>query len=151
MGVDNFDGCYSEIAAIIGRSIETVSRELKREIPAIRGTGQGIKAPEKCRRPLLMAKGQLRKVVSRLLVEEQWSPEQISHRLAKEGKATISYNTIYRAIKAEAIEAKGTRTNSLRSHLQAAGRVVWYGLAGLLLCLAVGVGAFWAHWPKTTF
>ena len=98
-----------------------------------------------------MAKGQLRKVVSRLLVEEQWSPEQISHRLAKEGKATISYNTIYRAIKAEAIEAKGTRTNSLRSHLQAAGRVVWYGLAGLLLCLAVGVGAFWAHWPKTTF
>ena len=74
----------SEIAAIIGRSIETVSRELKREIPAIRGTGQGIKAPEKCCRPLLMAKGQLRKVVSRLLVEEQWSSEQISNRLAKE-------------------------------------------------------------------
>ncbi|MCI8817364.1 MAG: helix-turn-helix domain-containing protein [Angelakisella sp.] len=37
----------SEIAAIIGRSIATVSRELKREIPAIRGTGQGIKAPGK--------------------------------------------------------------------------------------------------------
>ncbi|MCI8815494.1 MAG: hypothetical protein HFF16_09470 [Angelakisella sp.] len=147
----------SGIAAIIGCSIATVSRELKRDnkkgkYRPSETQARYKKLQEKCRRPLLMAKGQLRKVVSRLLVEEQWSPEQISHRLAKEGKATtISYNTIYRAIKAGAIEAKGTRTNSLRSHLQAAGRVVWYGLAGLLLCLAVGVGAFWAHWPKTTF
>jgi len=58
-----------------------------------------------------MAKGQLREAVSRLPVEEQWSPEQISNRLAKEGKATVSYNTIYRAIKAGIMEAKGTRKN----------------------------------------
>ncbi|MCI9529038.1 MAG: helix-turn-helix domain-containing protein [Angelakisella sp.] len=44
-------------------------------------------------------------------MEEQWSPEQISNRLAKEGKATVSYNTIYRAIKAGIMEAKGTRKN----------------------------------------
>ena len=146
----------SEIAAMIGRSIATVSRELKRN--SRKGTYRPSEAQarykkrrKKCRRPLLLAEGQLKETVSRLLVEEQWSPEQISHRLAYEGKPSVSYNTIYRAIKAGAIEAKGTRTNSLRSHLQAAGRVVWYGLAGLLLCLAVGVGAFWAHWPKTTF
>ena len=56
-----------------------------------------------------MAKGQLREAVSRLPVEEQWSPEQISNRLAKEGKAIVSYNTIYRAIKAGIMEVKGTR------------------------------------------
>ena len=60
---------------------------------------------------LLLAKGQLKEAVSRLLVEEQWSPEQISRRLAMEGKATISYNTIYRAVKAGIMKAKGTRKN----------------------------------------
>lgn len=33
--------------------------------------------------------------VTTLLVENQWSPEQISHRLAKEGKSTVSHETIY--------------------------------------------------------
>ena len=37
-----------------------------------------------------------------------------------------------------------------RGPVYAAG-VVWDGLAGLLLCLVVGAGAFWGHRPKTTF
>ena len=106
----------SEIAAMIGRSIATVSRELKRN--SRKGTYRPSEAQarykkrrKKCRRPLLLAEGQLKETVSRLLVEEQWSPEQISHRLAMEGKATVSCNTIYRAIKAGIMEAKGTKKN----------------------------------------
>ena len=106
----------SEIAAIIGRSIATVSRELKRngekgKYRPSEAQASYKKRREKCRRPLLLAEGQLKEAVSRLLVEEQWSPEQISHRLAMEGKATVSYNTIYRALKAGVMEAKGTRKN----------------------------------------
>ena len=106
----------SEIAAMIGRPIATVSRELKRN--SRKGTYRPSEAQasykkrrKKCRRPLLLAEGQLKETVSRLLVEEQWSPEQISHRLAMEGKATVSCNTIYRAIKAGIMEPKGTKKN----------------------------------------
>ena len=106
----------SEIAAIIGRSVATVSRELKRNSEKGKywpseAQASYKKRREVCRRPLLLAKGQLKEVVSRLLVEDQWSPEQIAHRLAIEGKATVSYNTIYRAIKAGIMEAKGMRKN----------------------------------------
>ena len=106
----------SEIAAMIGRSIATVSRELKRN--SRKGTYRPSEAQarykkrrKKCRRPLLLAEGQLKETVSRLLVEEQWSPEQISHRLAYEGKPSVSYNTIYRAIKDGIMEPKGTKKN----------------------------------------
>lgn len=43
------------------------------------------------------------------MTEQQWSPEQISKRLAYEGSGTISYSTIYRALKNGILEPKGTR------------------------------------------
>ncbi len=107
----------SEIARIMGRSVATVSRELKRN-----GNKHGYRPSEaqdkykkrrrKCRRTLLLKEGPLKKTVSTLLTEQQWSPEQISHRLAMEGKVTISYNTIYRAIKNGTMEEKGAKKNN---------------------------------------
>jgi transposase, IS30 family len=38
------------------------------------------------------------KKISALLANEQWSPEQISHRLKKEGHASISHETIYKFV-----------------------------------------------------
>lgn len=106
----------SEIAHLLGRSAATVSRELKRNL------NKGIYRPSeaqacyegrrrKCHRTLLLEKGPLKETVSALLTGQQWSPEQISHRLALEGKATVSYNTIYRAIKNGTMEEKGVRKN----------------------------------------
>lgn len=107
----------SEIAQIIGRSVATVSRELKRN-----GNKHGYRPSEaqdkyrkrrrKCRRKLLLKEGPIKEKVSSLLTRQQWSPEQISHRLAMEGKATVSYNTIYRAIKNGTMEEKGTKKNN---------------------------------------
>lgn len=108
----------SEIAFQIGRSVATVSRELKRN-----SNKEGYRPSEaqscyekrrrKCRRTLLLEKGPLKETVCALLTGQQWSPEQISHRLAFEGKATVSYNTIYRAIENGTMEEKGVRKNRL--------------------------------------
>ena len=50
--------------------------------------------------------------VVRLLTQQQWSPEQISERIAMEhGKRLVSYSTIYRALKDGYMEPKGTRKN----------------------------------------
>ena len=104
-----------EIGKLVGRSVATVSRELKRN-----GYGQAYspskaqdkyeKRREKCRRPRLLEQGELQIQVVRLLTEQQWSPEQISNRLRlEEGKKIVSYNTIYRAIKAGYMEPRGRR------------------------------------------
>lgn len=106
----------SEIASIIGRSPSTVSRELSRNSKTdsyqpSKAQANYEKRRKYCRRAQLLKEGPLREQVSRLLVREQWSPEQISCRLAYEGKPTVSYNTIYRAIKTGLMEPEGTRKN----------------------------------------
>lgn len=105
-----------EIAAIIGRSISTISRELARNTKdghyqPSEAQSRYEKRREKCRRPRLLEQEALKERVSSLLVGQQWSPEQISHRLALEGKATVSYNTIYRAIRNGIMEPTGARKN----------------------------------------
>lgn len=107
-----------EIAAITCRSVSTVSRELRRN--TYRGRYWPSEAQKRyarrrknCHRPLLLKQEPLKDAVSSLLVGQQWSPEQISNRLSMEGKPTVSYNTIYRAIKAGTMEPKGTKKNCL--------------------------------------
>lgn len=93
------------ISSEIGRAVSTVSRELKRN----RLHDQGYSASEaqknyrdrrtKSRRVKLLSNAELKEIVSRLFLEQQWSPEQISNRLEHEqGMFNLSYSTIYRAI-----------------------------------------------------
>ncbi len=60
----------------------------------------------------------------RLLIIEQWSPEQISGVLAKEGKY-ISHETIYRTIRKD--KAKGTHCNTFAISIQRACQVYYNG------------------------
>ena len=78
-----------EIARQIGRSVSTISRELKRN-----GMRQGYRPSEAqkkyerrrkhCRRKKLLKEGDLKDLVVRLLTEQQWSPEEISQRIKLE-------------------------------------------------------------------
>lgn len=78
-----------EIARQIGRSVSTISRELKRN-----GMKQGYRPSEAqkkyerrrkhCRRKKLLKEGELKDLVVRLLTEQQWSPEEISQRIKLE-------------------------------------------------------------------
>ena len=125
-----------EIAACVGRNVSTVSRELKRNQKG--GSYRPSEAQSKyeqrrqrCRRPYLLAEGLLQETVVRLLTQEQWSPEQISHRLLAEGgTTTVSYATIYRALKQGFMEPKGKRKKNrhgrfpMEKHLRRKG---WKG------------------------
>lgn len=107
----------SEIAEKVGCSVSTVSRELRRNrgkhgYRPSEAQAKYEKRRQKCRRKLLLEERPIKEKVSFLLTRKQWSPEQISHRLAMEGKATVSYNTIYRAIKNGTMEEKGTKKNN---------------------------------------
>ena len=52
----------------------------------------------KCRPKKKLAAADLFALVKKLFLERHWSPEQIDNRLKLEGRANISYKTIYRAI-----------------------------------------------------
>ena len=92
-----------EIAEAINVSPSTISRELKRN-SGKNGrynweTAQHNAVYHKRRQPGNHAIAQsIKDEAIRLLSEEQWSPEQISGTLAKEGKS-ISHETIYRIIR----------------------------------------------------
>ena len=80
-----------------------------------------------CHRPLLLKQEARKQTASALLVGREWSPEQISNRLAFAGKPTVNYNTIYRASKAGTMEPKGMQTNNrgrypMSRHLRCKGR-----------------------------
>lgn len=78
-----------EIARQTGRSVSTISRELKRN-----GTSQKYRPSEaqkkyerrrkRCRRKRLLQEGELKDLVVRLLTQQQWSPEQIAQRIELE-------------------------------------------------------------------
>lgn len=124
-----------EIARQTGRSVSTISRELKRN-----RTSQKYRPSEaqkkyerrrkRCRRKKLLQEGELKDLVVRLLTQQQWSPEQIAQRIELErGKKLVSYATIYRALHKGLMEAKGTRKNRhgrypMEKHLRRKG---WRG------------------------
>lgn len=124
-----------QIAGELGRSVSTISRELKRNQSGRSYRPSVAQETYKhrrlhSRRRLVLAEGELRNTVIKLLVEKQWSPEQISHRLALErGKQVISYSTIYRALQCGCMEPKGKRKNRMgrypmQKHLRRKG---WRG------------------------
>lgn len=87
-----------DIAASIGVIPSTITRELKRNSGSHGKynwiTAQKNAAYRKRREPGNRAiKDRLKSEVVNLLAKEQWSPEQISGRLAREGK-NVSYETI---------------------------------------------------------
>lgn len=93
------------IARELGRNVSTVSREIKRNknlqtgYSAVSAEKRYQKLRKKCKRPKLLENADFHRLVSRLFLEQQWSPEQISNRLRLENSVyKISYNTIYRAI-----------------------------------------------------
>lgn len=92
------------IASLMERSPSTISRELKRNTknttysPVLAQTIYSYRK-QNCGRKLLLSNNRVWTIVRRLFVEEQWSPEEISHRLKSERTGiSISYTTIYRGI-----------------------------------------------------
>jgi len=93
------------IAKIIGKSESTISRELRRNSTDKGGylpwhahdkalARRKRTASNSAKDPVLMWR------VRQLLIDEQWSPRQISGALAREG-VQISHETIYRMIRAD--------------------------------------------------
>ena len=92
------------IASLMKRSPSTISRELKHNTknttysPVLAQTIYSYRK-QNCGRKLLLSNNRVWTIVRRLFVEEQWSPEEISHRLKSERTGiAISYTTIYRGI-----------------------------------------------------
>lgn len=98
-----------QIAREIGRNKSTVSRELARNSRRRGAPGEFYRASTaqrryearrlRCRRGRLLDDPELRSLVQRKILEDRWSPEQASGRLALErGRGVVSTSTIYRAI-----------------------------------------------------
>jgi len=111
------------IAARLGRSASTVSREVERNDG--RGSYRALKADERAweraRRPkrCLLAKNDwLRELVGKKL-REDWSPQQISGWLAKrypdDEAMNVSHETIYRTL---FVQARGALKKELLAHLR---------------------------------
>lgn len=93
------------IAKELNRSPSTISREVKRNCrkiesySAIKAERNYNRRRKKCGRQRKLKNSQIKLLVRHLLLDQQWSPEQIDHRLKLEGNAIqISYSTIYRSI-----------------------------------------------------
>lgn len=93
------------IGKILGRSSSTVSRELKRNrlsskrYSAFKAEQKYRRRRRNCKRHKLLENNELKNLVSKLFLEQQWSPEEISNRLKYENNSYhISYSTIYRGI-----------------------------------------------------
>ena len=94
---------HTEIAHCLRRSVSTISRELKRhsltEYRASLAQASYQKHRQKCKAVPKLQQPAYCHLVQTKVLEEKWSPEQLSHRLKWEAAdLSISYNTIYRAI-----------------------------------------------------
>ena len=92
------------IARALGRSASTISRELSRNktchrpYSPSRAQNRYARSKKKCGRKAILRDETPRDVIRKLLLED-WSPEQIQHRLAfEENEVQISFATIYRAL-----------------------------------------------------
>lgn len=103
-----------KIAAQMGRSPSTISRELKRGVrqknayrPSV-AQSRYIRRRRNCGRKRLMSQAKYQAKVCSLIEQRQWSPEQIANRLKLEASdIQISYPTIYRAIHSGMFDPKG--------------------------------------------
>ena len=95
---------YQKIAMQIGCSKSTISREISRnggkeKYSIVNAQNRYQQKRKKCRKPRILSEESLHRLVIKYIVIKKWSPEQISNRLKYERKISLSYNTIYRAIK----------------------------------------------------
>ena len=95
---------YQKIAMQIGCSKSTISREISRnggkeKYSIVNAQNRYQQKRKKCRKTRILSEESLRRLVIKYIVIKKWSPEQISNRLKYERKISLSYNTIYRAIK----------------------------------------------------
>jgi len=117
----------SDIAKAINVHPSTVSREIRRN-SGIRGrynweTAQANAIRTKRKKPgNHSVDDAIKQEAKNLLVTEQWSPEQISGALAKDGKH-ISHETIYRMIRKDKAEG-GTLYKNCRHRLKHRARPV---------------------------
>lgn len=90
------------IAAALGRSKSTITRELRRYkdgYDAIRAQADYEQKRKACRRRRKLDDPELYALVKEKFLDQQWSPEQIQYRLRHENSQhSISSATIYRAI-----------------------------------------------------
>lgn len=108
------------IAKFLKRHPSTISRELRRHIkrryysPSF--SQQKYESNrKKCGCPSLLANSDLGRTIEYLFLQNQWSPEQIVHRLKREGiESTDSINTIYRSI------YRGLFNSAISSHSKGA-------------------------------
>lgn len=97
----------SEIARIVGVDPATIYRELKRNT-AKRGRTAGsyvatnaqrrTDSRHRCKPKQVLLTEQMKERIAGLLRFEKWSPELISQRLALDGEACVSHETIYQWI-----------------------------------------------------
>jgi IS30 family transposase len=115
----------AEIARRLGRPASTVSREVRRNSTRgryrYRAVAARVRAEERARRPKpakLAVNGELREWVQEKL-ERNWSPEQISARLAAEfadrAEMRVSHETIYQALY---VQGRGALRRELARHLR---------------------------------
>jgi transposase, IS30 family len=93
------------IAAVIGRSASTISREISRNIDKNKGYSAVLaekryrRLRKKSKRCRLLDIPERRSLILKLFLEWQWSPEEMDNRLRVENNSLrVSYSTIYRAI-----------------------------------------------------
>lgn len=113
-----------QVAAELGRSPSTISRELRRNTVSRRGylphTAHrlSVHSRSRPREPKLLADSALRSYVQAKL-RKKWSPEQISNRLVKDfptdPSMRVSTETIYQAIY---VHARGQLKRELGRHLR---------------------------------
>ena len=108
------------IAKIVGTSESTLSRELKRNSTEkgnyLPWAAQSKAERRRKRTTSNSAKGrELMWKVRQLIIDEQWSPKQISGRLAREG-IRVSHETIYRMIRADKTGRLANNTRHKMKH-----------------------------------
>jgi len=94
-----------KIAKELRRSPSTISRELKRNCKKRESYSPGkatknySKRRKNCCRQRILKNALAKELIQNLLLEQQWSPEQIDNRLKLEkNEIQVSYSTIYRSI-----------------------------------------------------
>ena len=94
-----------EMARELKRSPSTISRELQRNCrkreaySAVKAEKSYHQRRKSCCKQRKLKDPKVKHLVQRLLLGEQWSPEQIDHRLKlEENEIQISYATIYRSL-----------------------------------------------------
>lgn len=95
----------SAIAAAMGRDKSTVSRELRRNADSpesySHGVAQRLAERRHSEKPKATKLNPTLIQAIRQGLDQRWSPEQISGRLALEGQPTVSHETIYRYLLAD--------------------------------------------------